>query len=231
MGYVLQVGSYVLWFPLMILTINAILRAGVRRYPLIFTYIVITLLIGVIQAPTALAYHRSFRQGEWLVFVRSAGEVAAYALLLLVVFSLIYQATARFGARRLMRAILTAVPLLVIFASFLVHYDGQLRLGIWVTPWIRDLKFCAAILDMALWTLLLLTRNRDPRLLLLTGGMGVMFAGNAIGESVQHLANRNGSNTLFLVGSSLSVVADLAFLYIWWRSFREGKRVQGAAVG
>jgi hypothetical protein len=231
MGYALQVGSYALWFPLMVLTIHAILRAGVRRYPLIFTYLVTTLLIGVMSVPAALAYHRFRRQGNWLVFVQTVGEVVAYALLLMVVFSLIYQAT-RFGARRLTRAVLTAGPLVVIATSFLIHYDGKLLLGIWSIPWIRDLKFCAAILDLALWALLLLSRNRDSRLLLLTGGMGLMFAGNAIGESIKHMANRNGSNTVFLVGFSISSAADLAFLFIWWRSFRDnGKSVQRAQVG
>jgi hypothetical protein len=219
----LQVCSYLLWFPLMLLTIQATLHAGVRRYPLILTYLVCTFLIGVAQAPAALAYHRSYRQGEWLQVVQTAGEVTAYALLLLVVFSLIYQATSHFGGRRMTRTILTAVPLLVIAISFLIHYNPKEPLGVWVTRWTRDLKFCAAVLDMALWSLLLMTRNRNARLLLLTGGMGVMFAGNAIGESVKSLAIARRSNTLFLVGAGLSAAADLAFLFIWWRSFRDGE--------
>ena len=233
MSYALQVCSYLLWFPLLCLTINAVLRSGVRRYPLVFAYLVITLLITATQAPAALAYQRSRPgsrgQGEWLQWVHAVGETAAYAVLLMVVFSLIYQATARFGGRGVMRTVLTAGPLLVIAISFLINHDSKSMLVDWFTPWSRDLKFCAAVLDLALWGLLLVTRNRDTRLLLLTGGMGVMFAGNAIGESVRHLALRGGSMPLFLASNALLAVADLAMLYIWWRAFREGDQ-RSAAV-
>jgi hypothetical protein len=132
-----------------------------------------------------------------------------------------------------LRAALIAGALIVISISFLIHYDGKVRLGVWITPWTRDLKFCAAILDLALWALLLAKRNPDTRLLVLTGGMGIMFAGDAIGESVRHFAIRSRSNPLFLTGNAIAALADLTFLYIWWRCFRhEGiKRPQSGRSG
>jgi hypothetical protein len=221
MNYALQVVSYAFWFPLMFLTINAVLRAGVRRYPLVFTYLVVTLLIGVSQAPAALAYHRSLGQGgEWLQVVQAAGEGVAYALLFTVVVSMIYQATSQSGARRLVRATLIAGSFLLISISFLIHYDSTALPGVWITFWTRDLKFCAAVLDLALWALLLAKKNHDTRLLVLTGGMGIMFAGDAIGESVRVLAIRSRSNPVFLAGNAITAVADLMFLFIWWRGFR-----------
>jgi hypothetical protein len=199
----------------------------------VFTYLVVTLLIGVSQAPAALAYHRTLREGEWLQVVQAAGEGVAYALLLAVVVSMIYEATIQSGARRLLRSVLIAGALLLISISFLIHYDSKALLGVWVTPWTRDLKFCAAVLDLALWALLLAKRNPDTRLLVLTGGMGIMFAGDAIGESVRHIAIRSRSNPLFLTGNAIAAFADLAFLFIWWRGFRhEGltaKRAQSAS--
>ena len=52
-----------------------------------------------------------------------------------------------------------------------------------MTPWTRDLNFCSAILDLALWALLIAAREKDHRLLLLSGGLGIQFTGEAIGES------------------------------------------------
>jgi hypothetical protein len=219
MSYWLQVFAYACWFPLTLLTIDAVLRAGVRRYPLVFTYLVVTLLIGVSQAPAALAFHRSRSQGAWLRTVQAAGEGLAYALLFAVVVSMIYQATARSGARRLLRAGLIAGALLVIAISFLVHYDSR-GLQRWITSWMRDIKFFAAVLDLALWGILLTRRNSDTRVLVLTGGMGIMFAGDAIGESVRQLSDRIDSPNLHLMGDTFIVLADLMFLYIWWRGFR-----------
>lgn len=225
----LQICAYALWFPLMFLTINAIIRTGVRRYPLIFIYLAVTLLIGVTQVQAAVAYYRSGQQqGARFQQVQAAGEVTAYALLLMVVFGLIYQATAKFGARRLMRVVLTAGPLLVIAISFLINFNSKVKLGVWVRLWERDLKFCAAILDLALWMLLLVTRNRDARLLLLTGGMGVMFAGNAIGAAIGAITKSPG---MYFAGSVVSNAADLASLYIWWRAFRDdGKQRKPAGA-
>jgi hypothetical protein len=233
MGYALQVGTYLLWFPLMGLTINAVRRSGARRYPLIFAYLVLTFLICAVQAPAALAYQRSApgrRLGEWLQTVQVVGELAAYSLLLMVVFSLIYQATARFGGRRLMRTILTAGPLLVIAISFLLEYDEKAIPAMWITAWSRDLKFCAAVLDLALWGLLLATRNPDVKLLLLTGGMGIMLAGNAIAESIRLIALRSGSNPLHMGSNVLSAISDLVFLYVWWRAFRDTGRLRRAGA-
>ncbi len=232
----LQIGSYAVWFPLMFVTINAVLRRGVRQYPLVFTYLAVTMLIALLQAPTALAFHRTGRRGAWLQVVQAIGEGAAYALLLVVVISLIYQATARSDTRRIVRTALIAGAVLVISISFAVHYDSKVKLGVWITPWTRDLNFCAAILDLALWALLLGSKTRDTRLLLLTGGMGIMFAGDAIGESVRHFAIRNGSNGTFLLGNALTAIADSTFLYVWWRTFRretaaEKARADGAGIG
>jgi hypothetical protein len=59
-----------------------------------------------------------------------------------------------------------------------------------------------------------------------------LFAGNAIGESVRHLANRSRSNPLFLTGNAISALADLVFLYVWWRGFRtEGTASKRAQAG
>lgn len=226
--YVLQTCSYLLWFPLIVLTIQSVRRVGVRRYPLIFTYLTASFLIAVMQIPAGLAYRADPGQFEWLNFMYAAGDGGATVLLLAVVVSLIYRASEGLPAWRLVRTGVIAGSIVFIGVSFLIHYSSsRAALSFWIMPWKRDLNLCAAILNFALWTILLASRGRNPLLLVLTGGMGIMFAGDAIGDAIHHLAIRESSYWLFMTGNVVTTLADSAFLYVWWRTFREEKRKEG----
>src|SRR5438874_706900 len=61
---IVQLLSYVLWFPLKILGIAALLRVGVRRYALIFTYSVATFLFAAAELPLSLTYHSAGHGGS-----------------------------------------------------------------------------------------------------------------------------------------------------------------------
>lgn len=220
MRYALQLCSYLLWFPLIVLAIAAVLRAGVRRYALIFTYLTASFLLAAAQIPAGLAYHADSRDYEWLNLVYAVGEVAATGLVLAVVLGLIYRASSRIGSRRLLRLVLIAGSVVFMAISFLIHSRAGSGLSFWIMPWKRDVNLCAAILDFALWTMLLNSRGRDPMLLLLTGGMGIMFAGDTIGDALRHLAISRGSGGLFMTGNIVTTLADLVFLYVWWQGFR-----------
>ena len=138
-----------------------------------------------------------------------------------VVISLIYRATARLLPRRTIRLALIAGGFLFITISFLIHFDTAEPLNEWITPWTRDLNVCAAILDLALWGLLLSSREKDSTLLLLTGGMGISFAGEAIGASIRSIAVLKKSINIFFFGHVVMMIADAVFLYIWWQTFRK----------
>jgi hypothetical protein len=222
MALALQICSCLVWFPLEILTINAILRCGLRRYPLILTYMVVTFLIALVEVPIAISFHlRNQAEGEWFQLLHSVGECLTHVLILAVVVSFIYQVTSRLGPRRLVRFALVTGWLLFIAISLLIHYDRKSHLGNWMAPWTRDLHFAAAILDLALWALLLSSRNKDSRLLLLAGGIGIMFAGEAVGESVRTLAIQKRSYGVFLFGNVMMTLADCSFLYVWWQTFKK----------
>ncbi len=222
MRLAIQLGSWILWFPLSILTITAILKVGVQRYPLIFCYVVVSFLSAAVQTPLAFTYHRSDRSGgDWFQVVHSGGEGATYILLLAVVISLVYRATTQVQSRNITRMALIAGTILIIAVSFFIHYNKRVPIGVWMTPWTRDLNFCAAIVDLVLWGLMISSRKKDPRLLLLTGGMGIMFAGEAIGAAIRNLAIPYRSYAIFYSGHIFMVLADAAFLYVWWQTFRK----------
>src|SRR5262249_940697 len=158
-------------------TISAMLRAGIGKYPLIFAYLGAGFLTTAIEIYPSFTYHGSGPGNRAYVRLYWTDEGIREVLIFSVVFSLIYNATARLGLRRVMRVAVFVGGLLFVTISFFIHYSPELRLGVWMTPWTRDLKFCAAILDLALWAMLLASEEPDQRLLLLSGAMGIMFTG------------------------------------------------------
>jgi hypothetical protein len=148
------------------------------------------------------------------------GIVVMQVLVYAVVMSLIYQATSKLRSRRIVRVSLIAGAMLFAGISYLIHRNPALNSGSFMTPWTRDLNFCSAILDLALWALLIAAREKDQCLLLLSGGLGIKFTGEAVGTSIRQLALRTRSRTLSLSGGVLMLLANLIFLYIWWQAFR-----------
>jgi hypothetical protein len=90
-----------------------------------------------------------------------------------------------------------------------------------MTPWTRDLNFYAAILGLGLWVLLIGSRQKDRRLLLITGGLGIQFTAGAIGQAVRDM---NMSPALVTAASDFTVLANLARVYIWWQAFRDAPK-------
>ena len=142
------------------------------------------------------------------------------ALIFATVLSLIDLAISTSPWGRLMRAGLAAGALLFAGTSFLIHYRPlPVKLGIWMTPWTRDLSVCATILDLALWMILIASRRSDRRLLLISGALGMQFTGEAAGEAIVNLSMPH-MEALALTGSVVAVAANLVCLYVWWQTFR-----------
>lgn len=229
MAVAIQLVSWLIWFPLKILGLNAVLRAGIRRYPLIFAYMTATVLFATVQMPMAIGFLRSDRTvGPMLRKINMWGQICTYSLIFAVVLSLVFRATEQMPGRRTLRLVVIAVSLAMIGISLLVRYDGRASLGVWMTPWTRDLKFFAAIVDLVLWGLLISAKKRDSRLLMLTGGMGIMFAGEAIGAAIQSIAIPHKSLNGFYGGHFLGVLASVLFQYVWWQVFRKEARANGS---
>jgi hypothetical protein len=221
MRFAIQLCGLVVGLPLQLLIIGTLLRGGYRRFPLLFFYIIADFLTTVVEVPSVVGYDRGMR---WAAFAFPAVHwfdvVVMQVLVYAVVMSLIYQATSKLRARRIVRVSLIAGAILFAGISFLIHWNPALNTGSFMTPWTRDLNFCSAILDMALWALLIAAREKDHRLLLLSGGLGIQFTGGAMGRSIGQLALRTRSRALFLSGGVVTLLADLVFLYIWWQALR-----------
>jgi hypothetical protein len=221
MRFAIQLCGLVIGLPLQLLIIGAMLRGAYRRFPFLFAYMIGDLLTTVVEVPSAVGYDRG-TQGAVFAFpaVYWFNAVVMQVLVYAVVMSLIYEATGQLRSRRIVRASLIAGALLFAGISFLIHWNPALNTGSFLTPWIRDLNFCSSILDLALWALLIAAREKDNRVLLLSGGLGIQFTGQAMGTSIRQLALRTRSRALSLTGGVMMLLANLVFLYIWWQAMR-----------
>jgi len=164
------------------------------------------------------------RMREWNFWNDLFLELLAYA----VVINLIYLAASHVRSRRFLLAGMIGGAVLIAGVSFLIHFNPSVVKSAWMELWTRDLGFFSEILDLGLWTLLLSRRTRDSRLLLVTGGLGIQFTGEAIGDSLRSIAYQWRSHTVSYTGSFVTTVADLTALYVFWQAFRQSKNRDSA---
>jgi hypothetical protein len=221
MNAVLTFAQALVWFWLEAVLITRLLRGDWRRFPLVFTYVVADFLVAVAEIPTiwAITFHSTAAARSWGARVYERGEVFVEFFTFVLVISLISRACAGLQSRRLMQAVCVAGAILFVGISFQVHYDPRISPGLWMALWTRDLNVGTSILDLALWALLMEQRKKDNRLLLLSGALGIQFAGAAIGHSLRSMATRYNAWPSML-GGKVVVLAGLFRVYLWVRAFR-----------
>jgi len=221
MRLALQIFALAVGLPLQVLVVAALLRGPWRRFPLVLAFSAVALVLTLVQAPGAIEAMRGIHpQGlpYWVTYW--LGEAINELLLYAAVVSLLYRASDRLRSARIVRVLMILAACLVAGGTFLAHFDPSLQRGEYLSPWFRDLNFACALMDIVLWTSLLATRDRDRQLLLLSGGLGVQFAGSAIGESLRQMAIPSRSIPLSRAGSWIIVGANLFRFYTWWHALR-----------
>jgi hypothetical protein len=219
----LQIFHYVVWFPLAVLVISAILRCRVRQYPLIFAFMTATFLIAVAEMPSAFAVagsHWTLADSDLHRKLYAIAQGVTHLLIFAVVASFILRATKNLPIGHLVRLGLAIGGPVFIAVSFFAHYDGG-KVTVWMTPWTRDVNFGAAIVDLILWGLLLSSRKKDHTLLLLVGGIGISFAGDAISDAIRSIALQMHVKLIWDSASVFSGFTDAAWLFVWWQAFRK----------
>ena len=211
-----QILGYVAAISLQILILHAMRNGAWRKFPFVFLYVVVDLITNLVEIKpnltadtmTAAAKHNWFMLYWW-------NERVIQATLLLLVISLIYRASAHLRSRRALMAILICGSVLYALVSLALHYDPEVTTGKWMTRWSRDMNFCIAILDLMLWATLIRIREKDQRILMISGALGLQFTAGAIGQGLRDL-----SHNLTTMAAVMIVGANLACLYIWWSAFR-----------
>lgn len=222
MDFAIQVGFYAVGIPLELLAIAAVLRGGLRRYPFVFAYVVAVFLTTVTEMQISIEFHRgNMSVGDRLSDIYYRNEGILQVIIFATVLSLIYVASEKLRSKQMLRLALVGGALVVVTIALYVHYQPAGPKGLWMTPLARDLKFSSAILNLVLWALLIQAKEKDRTVLVVSGGLGIMFAGGAIGEAIRNLAIRNKSHFLNTAGGLIGMMADLTLLFILWQTFRK----------
>jgi hypothetical protein len=225
MRAVMQYALWLIGLPLELLIIAALVRGPYRRLPFVFLYTVVLFFTTVVEMAVFTASFAGIRLAHSRAFYYWMDQGILQTLIYAMVISLIYGATADMRSRTMVRTALTVGAALFACGSFLIHYDPHVVAGMWMTLWIRDLSFTYTVLDLALWAMLLGSRKKETRLLLLSGGLGIQFTGEAIGRSV-----RDWFPWTLSPGDVIVAAASLTCLWIWWQALRTAPAADTAAL-
>jgi hypothetical protein len=216
MDLVLQVGGYLVGLVLQLLTINSMRGGAYRRYPFLFLYVIADFLTSLLEIWPRLQYDKGTPEAkhQWTVLYW-IDEWIIQALVFLLVISLVYRASVRFRPRRTLMLLLISATLLFAGITWRIHYRPEYKTGKWMTPWTRDMYFGAAVLNLGLWAMLIGSRERDNKLLMISGALGIQFTAGAVGQALREISHATVPATAVLI-----MVANLTCMYIWWQAFR-----------
>jgi hypothetical protein len=219
------------WFSWLVFAISVVLHLSVvaslcrgeyKKYPFVFVYCLLYLVTVTAEAlvfagavplsglSRAVFYYR----------VNAARDFTLFA----VVVSLIEQTMRDKPYRLRIRYLLGALAGVSVFLSLYIHSVAR-TYNLWMTQVVRDLSFGSSVLTFVLWSLLIVARKKDRQLLMLTGGLGVQFTGEAIGQSLRQLSAESGffaahRHSILLAGNLLASASHLIQIYVWWHAFR-----------
>lgn len=215
---VVQYFSWAIGLALEILLIATMLRGAFRRFPILFTYCCALFCTTVIEVSAyTAAFSGSRKLAKSRAFYYWVNDAILQVLVFAVVISLIYLASARAQNRIVIRRWLLAAVVLIFAISFAVHFRAEPHLSQWAGAMSRDLNVCSIVLDLLLWSILIASRERDHTLLLLSGGLGIQFTGETIGQSLRQISTARG---VIWSGNLLIVCASLLCLFVWWQALR-----------
>jgi hypothetical protein len=207
-----------------------LLRGPFKRYAFLFVCsfasVVTTTIERVVSQDRVL-----FRKVYW------SDEVILDLLLFLVVIGLTNLALEGNPLRAKMSRVLVGIVLVAVVLPFIVLHPPFFTSGTqWSGAWGRwfnstgqMLNFGAAIMNLALWSALLTSRNRDSQLLKVSIGVGVAVAGQAIGFGIRRFLPTESAAREF--PDLFMAVTHLLSAFIWCTAFRlRAKKLPAATL-
>ena len=210
------------WASIVLLLVLAflLLRGPFRQYPLILAYCIIQLVLTGGEF-----YLRSVRLAKPYAVLYWTDEILLNLLLFLMVITFTYRALGDSPMRATLGKLLGAVFVLVLLVPLLIFKGPAFRSTSWLNHTSQLLSFCAAILNLGLWSALVASRRRDPQLLAVSAGLGIAVTGAAISYGVRGSFSRDWIWIPDIFMSATFVVC----MFIWCWAFRS-KRVHPASL-
>ncbi len=194
-----------------------------RQYTLLLIYALAALGTAILEIYVSNRYGNGaplFSTVYW------SDEVLLDFLRFTIVIALAYKASTGSVMGPGVRKLLIGILLAAVIVPFLMPGASTFSPR-WFNRSSQMLNFGGAIMNLVLWTVLLGNKRRDPRLLLVSVGVGISVTGAAIAWGVRLLIPREHwwAPNLFLILTYLAGVA------VWCWAFRPGTQVQSHVEG
>ncbi len=228
--------AVVVFILLSFLVIRSIQRAGQsKEYSTLFVYVSFSSLCSIVLAVYGVAPQLLFSNRREFVRFYWASEVLIELLVLLVCLTLIHFSAEQIRHRFAITSMVGVFSLLATLISVLVvvPWDSPTYTP-FMTRLASNLTLCTALLNLILWMLLIRKQVKDLQLLLVSGGLGILTTGKAIGHSLRSMASPQGDRSLVELGNWIVTLTGLFCLFIWWQALKrrkERRRMEFAAQG
>jgi hypothetical protein len=214
------------WASIVLLLLLAILllRGPFRQYPLILAYCIIQLILTAGED-----YLRIIHSARFYAALYWTDELLLNLLLFLMVITFTYRALGDSPMRAAMGKLLGAIFVVVLLIPLLIFKGPAFRSTPWLNHTSQLLSFCAAVLNLGLWSALVGNRRRDRLLLAVSAGLGIAVTGAAISYGVRGFFSLDWIWVPDVFMSATFVVC----MIIWCWTFRPGSaatRTRAAAL-
>lgn len=230
--YLIEIGDALALVSVLVL----LLRGHSRKFWALLVYVAWELLSNVALAVFDLTYNGavvSESSSAEAVHLYSrlywSNELIVDVLQFLLVIGLMYRATSggpkRASTGRILGGIVV-VALALPFLLFPMFPNGPKAWpeASWFNSTIELLNFCAAIMNVVLWGVLLADRKRDPQLTIVSVGLGIVVTGAAMSYGLRHLIPLEAQ----FIPNMFIMLTQLAGWSIWCRAFRTAPTRQPA---
>jgi len=211
---VLQWMFWILGGVLQVLALASVTRGPWKRFPVLTFYIILLALATVAEISMLVNPLSKEAQREYLWISNAIKQVFVFG----VVLEFIWKAWKNSPQRKNIRYVAAGAVVVTMVAVFM--HRGDSRIGPLMTNAIAYLSFYSAIWNLFLWSLLMRNRDRDRQLLTLTGGLGVQFTAEAIGQSVRNMAIHNHSVAIVTIGNVILTTGHVLCLFFWWQALK-----------
>jgi len=213
---------WILGLGLQFMVLSALLSGPIREYLAVFVYAAVLFLTTVVEIISQWDQKGASELWQTVFWVCDfARLLGLYA----VVISFVSHAVEDPGKRASVRRLLVTLSAILWLGSFYVHSGRNPNFVMMNVS--RNLSFCLALVNLALWFTLIAGSRRDSTLLMVTGGLGIQMTGEAIAQSLRQM-----SAGTFPIGDIAAILSHFLCLFIWWQAFsKEGKPPKGGGTG
>ena len=223
---VLSIGSAIALAVAMVLLLLGPLR---RKYWIILAYAAWELFATVVLTIADVLFHGSARMAgpaqtaanKLYARLYWTNDVLVDLFRFVLVMVLIYKASG--NTRRVSGRVLSALVVAMIALPFVLFHPTftPFPRAAWFNSTSELLNFGAAIMNLMLWATLIASRSRDPQLLMVSAGLGIVVTGTAISYGIHFLT---GEGEFGAVGSLFMNLTQLGGWLVWCWAFRPAPR-------